>query len=345
MKTRANSNEIAGERIGVKALMMDQRMILLMVILALVIMTGVINSNFFSVNNVISIFQQIAVGGILTMAMGILLLSGGLDLAIGNIMALAGCTISMLLTGGSLSSGAIDDTLSTGDGLTSIPVAILIGMAVSTGAGALNGLIISKTKCVPLIITLGMSSAYYGVSLLMTGGKYLSFRMAFEPLRIAKVGAVVPVTLFIFIALVVFTWFLINRTKYGRRIVAIGGNEENARLSGIKVDKYKIITYAISGAYCGLASILLASRIDSITAAGGQGYELDALTGAIIGGITFAGGKGTISGAFLGVLFMGVLANSMNILGVNSYIQIMIKGLIVVAAVSISNIENIRKAS
>jgi len=336
------------ERPKLRDALLDQRILLVVIIIGLVLVTGTINPKFFGTNNIISIFQSIAVGGLLTMGMAMLLLSGGLDLAIGRIMALSGCIMSILITGGTMqTASAIDDVLSVAGsdtpGYTSIPVAIMIAMAVSVGCGALNGLIVAKTRCTPLIITLGMSGAYLGLALLLSGGKYLAFRLAFEPLRVARVGEVIPVTLFIFIALVVFTWFLVNRTKYGRRIVSIGGNEENARLSGIKVDKYKIITYAISGMFCGIASILQASRLDSVTAAGADGYELTALTAAIIGGVTFAGGKGTISGAFLGMLFMGVLANSMNILGVSSYVQYMVNGLIIVAAVSISNIDNIRK--
>jgi ribose/xylose/arabinose/galactoside ABC-type transport system permease subunit len=136
---------------------------------------------------------------------------------------------------------------------------------------------------------------------------------------------------------------LINRTKFGRRVVAIGGNEENARLSGIKVDNYKILTYTISGLYCGIATILYASRLDSITAGGGSGYELTALSAAIIGGVTFDGGKGTIIGAFLGIVFMGLVNNAMNILGVDSYIQTIVSGIIVVVAVIISNLDNLRQ--
>ena len=348
MKTQADSITLEREKTSFKDALLDQRILLVIVIIGLVIVTGAINPKFFATNNIISIFQSIAVGGLLTMGMAMLLLSGGLDLAIGNIMILSGCIMSILITGGTMqTASSMDEVLSVAGsdipGYTSVPVAILIAMGVSIGCGALNGLIVAKTKCTPLIITLGMSSAYFGIALLLSGGKYLAFRLAFEPLRVARVGEVIPVTLFIFIAMVVFTWFLVNRTKYGRRIVSIGGNEENARLSGIKVDKYKIITYAISGGFCGIASILYASRLDSVTAGGGSGYELTALTAAIIGGVTFAGGKGTISGAFLGMLFMGVLANAMNILGVSSYVQIMVQGLIVVAAVSISNIDNIRK--
>ena len=282
------------------------------------------------------------------MSMAMLLLSGGLDLSIGNIMILAGCTISMLLTGGTMAASYAPESAIEGaewvkQGVTSVPVAILIGFAVAIGCGALNGFIVSKSRCTPLIITLGMSSVYYGSALLLTGGQFMSFDQAFEPLRVLKIAEVIPVTLIIFIALVVFAWMLVNRTKFGRRIVAIGGNEENAFLSGIKVDKYKILTYMMSGLFCGIATILYASRLDSITAGAGTGYELTALSAAIIGGVTFEGGKGTIIGAFLGMVFMGLVANAMNILNIDPYLQVSISGAIVVTAVVLSNMNNIRR--
>ena len=194
----------------------------------------------------------------------------------------------------------------------------------------------------PLIISLGMSGIYFGASLLLSEGKFMSFSQAFEGLRILRLFEVIPVTLFIFLFMVIIASIMVNRTKFGRRIVAIGGNEENAFLSGIKVDSYKIACYTISGLYCGIGSILYASRLDSITAAGGSGYELTALTGAIIGGITFDGGKGTILGAFFGVIFMGIITNAMTVLNINTYIQEIVSGAIIVAAIIISNYNNTR---
>jgi ribose/xylose/arabinose/galactoside ABC-type transport system permease subunit len=188
-----------------------------------------------------------------------------------------------------------------------------------------------------------MSQIYYGLALFITGGRFMSFKLAFEPLRLLRIGELVPITLLMFLALVFLAYILVNRTKFGRRIVAIGGNEENARLSGIPVDKYKIFTYAISGIYCGVAAVIFASRLDAVTASGGEGYELNALTGAIIGGVTFDGGKGTVIGAFLGCMFMGVLGNVMNVLGASPALQAMISGTVIVAAVVISNIGNLRK--
>ena len=123
-------------------------------------------------------------------------------------------------------------------GLTSVPVAIIIGMLVAIAAGALNGLIVSKTKTMPLIITLGMSSVYYGIALIITGGAFHSFMLAFEGLRVARIGNVIPMTLIIFFIMVIVAFVLVNRTKFGRRIVAIGGNEAAAFLSGINAVSY-----------------------------------------------------------------------------------------------------------
>jgi ribose/xylose/arabinose/galactoside ABC-type transport system permease subunit len=171
----------------------------------------------------------------------------------------------------------------------------------------------------------------------------MGFKMSFEPLRLTRIGEMVPVTLLFFFAVVIFTLILVNRTKFGRRIVAIGGNEQNARLSGINVDRYRIGAYMITGALCGLAAIIYASRVDSIKADSGTGYELRSLISAVIGGVTFDGGKGTISGAFLGALFYGLIENSMNLMKVNAHLQYSITGIIIVVAVIISNLDKIRQ--
>lgn len=332
-----------------KEIFSDQRMIILFCIAGMVVFCTLFNSKFLTLNNIIQIFGQVSVVGMLTMGMAMLLLSGGFDLSIGNILGLAGCVMSLLITGSQAVTasgtveGGVEVTARDAVGYTSVPVAIIIGLLVALGCGALNGVIVAKSKCVPLIITLGMSQVYYGLALWATDGVFMSFKMAFEPLRLLRVADTIPVTLFIFLGVVVLTYVLVNRTKYGRRIVAIGGNEENARLSGIKVDRYKIITYAISGLFCGVAAIVYASRLDAITASAGSGYELDALTGAMIGGVTFDGGKGTILGAFLGCLFMGVLNNVMNILGATPAVKAIIIGAVVVIAVIISNLDNLRE--
>lgn len=313
---------------SIKTILRDQRTILFLVLVALTIGVTIFKPNFISANNIILIFQQISIVGLLTMGMSMLMLGGGVDLSVGNIMILSGCTMAALLH--------MENPVPLG-------VAIAIGLLVGVVCGAINGLIVAKSKCAPLIITLGTSSVFYGIALIITNAKVQSFNRVFEGIRLMRIGGLIPITLIWFFVLVIVTAIIINKTRFGRRIVAMGGNEENARLCGINVDLHKVLLYGISGLYCAIASIIFASRLDAITAAGGAGYETSSLTGAIIGGVTFDGGKGTISGAFLGALFMGVLSNAMNILTIDSYVQTVILGVAVVFSVVISNIDNIRK--
>ena len=353
-----SDNTVVLKKSLAKERLKDQRILMLICIAAIIIIVSCINPRFFTPNNFVLIFHQISVVGLLTMGMGMLLLIGGIDLSIGNILALSGCVMSYIIAGpaGVVSSGSVDSELVTtveasagADGGV-VAMAVIIGFVLAFGCGALNGLIVAKSKCMPLIITLGMSNVYYGIALVITEGKYCSFDGAFEAIRQARFlqlpdmdAGLIPITLFFFIGIVILTWWLIAKTKYGRRVIAIGGNEENARLCGIKVDFYKIITYAISGVYCGLGAIIFASKLDSITASAGSNYAFDALTGAIIGGITFDGGKGTILGAFLGCFFMGLLSNAMNIMSIDTNVQQIVSGAIIVGAVIMSNMENLRR--
>ncbi len=309
-----------------KRFLKDQRILLALVILLIVAVVSIINPRFIAVKNLITIFQQISVIGILTMAMSMLLIGGGIDLSIGNIMVLSGVVMARVL----------------GDG-GSVMTAVALGVLVGIACGLLNGAVIAKSKCIPLIITLGTSQVFYGLALTISGGRIMSFGGAFNAIGKTRLFDVFPVMLFVLIFMVVVSYVLMNRTRFGRRIVAIGGNEKNAFLSGIHVTKYKILIYGIAGFFCSVAAIIFSARIDSITANAGAGYETSALTAAIIGGVTFDGGKGTISGAFLGCVLMGVISNAMNILQVETYIQTIITGGIIVSAVVLSNINNMKK--
>ena len=332
-KQQAHKALVYKHKKSAKEHLKDQQIILSMVLIVMSIIVSLINPRFIALNNIILIFQQISIVGVLTMAMAMLMLGGGVDLSLGNMMVLTCCAMSVL----------ISENKETGFAGFPVGAAIGIGVVIGLVCGILNGFIIAKTKCSPLVITLGLSGVYYGIALIITKGRVMSFRMTFEPIRLMRIFGLIPITLVWFLMLVIVTYFLINKTKFGRRIVAIGGNEANARLCGIRVDRYKMAMYAIGGLYCVLAAIIYASRLDAVSAASGKGYETAALTGAIIGGITFDGGRGTISGAFLGALFMGVLENALNVLAVDTFIQTVISGIIIVAAVVVSNFEQIRR--
>jgi ribose/xylose/arabinose/galactoside ABC-type transport system permease subunit len=307
-------------------LLRNQHVLLSLVIVIIGVIISFINPRFITATNLISIFQQISVLGILTMAMSILLISGGIDLSIGNSMVFSGVVMGILVN-------------------RNVPITTAALVSIVTGGlcGMVNGFIVSYSRCIPLIITLGTGQIFYGLSLTLSGGRIISFNGILDFIGKTKIFDVFPIMLFALIIVIAFTWFMMNYTKYGRRVVAIGSNEQNAFLSGIKVLPYKVSLYTIAGLFCGVAAIIFSSRIDSITANAGGGYETRALSAAIIGGVTFDGGKGTVSGAFLGCLLMGVINNAMNILKVPSYIQTIITGAIIVAAVVLSNINNLRR--
>lgn len=304
----------------------DQRLLLLIIIVVLSATVGIINPRFVRLNNIIAILQQISVLGVLTMAMSMLLISGGIDLSIGNMMTLSGVVVATLLMRG-----------------TNLLVAVLAGMGVSTLCGLLNGVIIAKSRTMPLIITLGTGQMFNGISLLIAGGSFLQFQNKLNFLRTVRLFDFLPLMVIVMLAIVLFMYVLLNKTRFGRRIVAIGGNERNAYLSGIKVDLYKILTYGISGTIVSVAGLIFAARLNAITANAGAGYELDALVAAVIGGVTFDGGRGTVLGAFLGCLLTGIISNALDILGVDAYIKIVITGAIIVGAVVLSNIEKLRR--
>jgi ribose/xylose/arabinose/galactoside ABC-type transport system permease subunit len=309
-----------------KARKLDQRLLLGVVIIALVAVVGIINPKFITLNNVIAIFQQIAVLGVLTMAMSMLLISGGIDLSIGSMMTLSAVVVAtVLMKGGNMA------------------VALAAGVGISILCGLFNGAIIAKSRCMPLIITLGTSQIFYGISLLIAGGSFLQFQNKLDFMRTIKLAGFLPLMVIFMIIVCFLVYFLLERTKFGRRIVAIGGNEKNAYLSGISVDLYKIATYGISGAIVSIAGLIFAARLNAITANAGAGYELNALVAAVIGGVTFEGGRGTVLGAFLGCLLIGIISNALDILGVDAYIKIVITGAIIVLAVVLSNIQNLTR--
>lgn len=305
----------------------NQNFLLLGVLVLICIVVTLVSPSFIKLTNIVSILQQVSVLGILTMAMALLLISGGIDLSLGMIMALSGVVVSRVITDGG-----------------PVPLAILLGVGVATIAGLVNGLIISATKTMPLIITLGMASVYFGIALIVSGGGFMSFAGAFDGIGRTRIFGVLPTTLIFLFVVVILSFLLLNYTRFGRRVVAIGGNEENAYLSGIRVSRYKTLVYTIGGFLAGVASIVLVARLDSIVATAGTGYELSALTAAVIGGVTFEGGRGSIIGAFIGVILMGVIANAMTILSVDSYLQTAITGGIIVIAVILSNVSKMRRA-
>ncbi len=309
-----------------RTLFSDSRFLLFLIMLVISGITQCVNPRFFTVNNIISILQQVAVMGMLTMGMVLLLLTGLSDLSIGMNMTLCAICISLVIT-------ATDN----------VWLAILVGVAAGGVCGLFNGVIVSKTKCLPLIITIGTTNVFSGLALVLSQGRFLNFKGKFNFLRTRMFG-IFPLSLLFMVAMVAIMAFIIRRTRFGRRCVTVGSNGYAAYLAGIHVDFYKIMAYVIMGFICGLSSVVFVSRLDSIVADAGASYSLKVLSAAIIGGVTFEGGRGTVLGAVIGVLFIGVVSNVMTILNINTYWQTALNGVITVAAVIVSNIHNMRRS-
>jgi len=323
-----NINQNSTEKVSLKSklsFLNTQITYLILVIIIVAIVASAINPNFLTLRNFFNIMQQVSVLGILTMCMSLLMISGGLDISIGNMAGLVAMIFAKMLIAGK-----------------SIPVSVITVILIALVLGFINGLIIAKSKVTPLIITLGMNYVFLGVALIIGGGRPQTITGKFEFLGEAKIGPV-PVSIIIYLLILLFAFFLRRNTKYGRRLNAIGGNPQAAFLSGINVDLHVISIYALSGLIVGLAGLVLVSRLGMVRADSGSDFALQALAAAIIGGITFEGGRGSLVGAFFGVLLLGILYNAMNIIGVNSYVQTIILGAIIVIATVISNIGKMRR--
>lgn len=298
---------------------------LIVVIIAIIIIAGLINPNFLSIRNLTTISSQITVLGVLTISLSMVMISGGLDISIGNMAGLVALIFAKMVVNGN-----------------SIPLSIIIVLIISTCLGTINGIIISKTKVMPLIISLGMMYVYYGISLFISGGRPQALAGKFQFLGRATLG-LIPYAVIIYLAITIFFYLLRKYTLYGRRLTAMGSNVHTAYLSGLNVDIHQISIYALNGFIVGIAGLILVSRLGMVRADTGTGYELQALAAAIIGGITFEGGRGSIIGAFFGVLLLGIVYNAMNLVGVSSYLQTIFLGAIIVIATVVSNIGKMRR--
>lgn len=271
---------------------------------------------FLTISNLLNIAQQTSINAIIAVGLTFVIITAGIDLSVGSIMAFAGVVMASLLQ-------------------ADLPIylAIIIGLLVGTGSGIVNGLLISYGKLPPFISTLGMMSVARGAALLFTDGRPIS---GFTPdFRFIATGEIlyIPVPVIIMIVVYLLAHFVLTRTKLGRYTYAIGGNEEASLLSGINVKMIKTIIYGLSGMLSGLAAVLLTSRLNSAQPIAGIMYELDAIAAAVIGGTSLMGGEGKISGTLIGALIMGVLRNGLNLLGVSSFIQQIVIGSVIIVAV------------
>jgi ribose transport system permease protein len=301
-------------------------------IIALLIMCIVLSflsDRFLTGENAWNVMRQISVNVIISVGMTLVILTGGIDLSVGSVLALAGA-----VTAGMLKFGAEFTGLNLYLGFTLIG-ALLGGTLVGTILGWFNGFTITRFKVPPFVATLAMLTIARGLTMLLTGG----FPITGLGEEMAFIGTGwflgIPMPVWISAVIVVAAVILTKRTKLGRHIYAIGGNETASRLSGLKIKRVKLIVYSIAGALAGVGGIIVTSRLDSAQPNAGFGFELDSIAAVVIGGTSLSGGKGTIIGTVQGALIIGILNNGLVLLNVSPFWQQVIKGFVILLAVVI----------
>lgn len=295
------------------------------IFLCMCIIFAVSSPTFLTVSNIINVFRQISINGILAIGMTLVIIIGGIDLSIGPLAAIAGVVSAMVLE--------INPNL--------LLPAILAGVASAAFMSMWTAMLVSKMKIAPFIASLSTMSVAKGVALVIADGVPHTIQNAsyvklgngylWDPNLTAGIGLPIPVIFICIVAIAVSV--ILNKTRFGRHIYAVGGNENAAIASGIHTKRVKFFTYTFNGLLCGIAGIVLAGRITSGQPTAATGYELDAITAVIIGGTSMTGGVGKIGGTIIGALIIGVLNNGLILLGVNPYYQQIVKGVIIAAAV------------
>lgn len=301
-------------------------------VIALIILMAVItiiNSNFLTANNLLNLLLQVTSNALIAFGMTFVILTGGIDLSVGSILAL-----SSALTAGLLGFGM------------PVTLAILISLILGCILGMMNGLLISYGKLAPFIVTLATMTIFRGATLVYTNGnpitKGLSDTFLFQFLGQGYiVGIPFPVIIMFIVFIVLYV--LLHKTAFGKSVYAIGGNEKAAYISGVKLNKVKIIIYSISGMMASISGLIITSRLSSAQPTAGASYEMDAIAAVVLGGTSLSGGKGRILGTLIGALIIGVLNNGLNIIGVSAFWQQVVKGVVILIAVLIDRFKVVKQ--
>lgn len=299
----------------------------LIILFLLVIAFTIINPVFLSFKNIINILKQISIMGIMALGMTFVLLTGGIELSMGAQVSLVCVTLSIFVKNLGMP----------------VVLAMLIAIVETMLVGAFNGFLISKTKVPPLILTLGTSTFLEGFNFTICGGlPVYGLPASLKWLGQYNLFNTVPVLVIVMLVMVLIAVFILEKTYTGRYFYAIGSNEEATNLSGINADKVRIIAYTLSGILVGIAGILMLGRIGSGQPGAGTGYEMDVLTGCVLGGVSTTGGKGKVHNAFLGILIVGVLSNGMAVAGLGEFPQKMVKGIVLIVAIVLDRLQYIK---
>ena len=291
-----------------------------MVIILLLMILGlfIFSPTFRTMENAINILQQISINGIIAVGMTMIIVTAGIDLSVGSLIAIS-----------SVMCGAVLDK-----NPHNVVLAIVLSLVACGLVGLFNGFFIAKFDMFPFVVTLATQMIGRGLAYIISSGQsFVLESKGFMQIGQGKLFNKIPILIFIFIGVAIFAYILLQKTKFGRYIYAIGGNEKAAIASGVNVKLVKLLTYTIMGVFVGIAGIILTSRVNAGQPSIGVAYETDAIAACVIGGTSFWGGIGTIQGTGVGILVIGVINNGMDLLGISSYYQQVVKGLIIIGAV------------
>lgn len=276
--------------------------------------------NFLTYDNIMSVLRQISNNVYIALGMTLVIILGGIDLSVGSIVALTGTLTVGLIVNGEMP----------------IILAIVFGILTGTICGLVNGFVVAKFKVPAFIVTMAMMNMARGAANVYSGGRSTRIvNEGFNAIGNGYIFGVIPLPVIYMVILIVVFVILLNKTKFGTYIYAIGGNRESARLSGVPIKKVEIAVYTILGFLSAFAGLVLCSRMYSGQPSIGEGYELDAIAACVLGGVSMSGGKGKISGTVLGAMVIGIISNGLNLLSVSSFWQLIVKGIIILVAVLI----------
>jgi ribose transport system permease protein len=287
-------------------------------LIIIIIILSIVSPNFMTVDNILNVLRQVSINALIAFGMTFVILTGGIDLSVGSILALSSAVTASMLASG------MDPIL-----------AILIGLIAGAIMGAINGFIITKGKVAPFIATLATMTVFRGLTLVYSDGRPITGLSSSELFVLMGKGYVgwIPVPVIWMLVTYAILYFILKKTTFGRKVYAIGGNEEAAILSGIRANRVKVWIYTLTGLLSALAGIILSSRLNSAQPTAGASYELDAIAAVVLGGTSLSGGRGWIFGTLIGALIIGVLNNGLNIMNVSSFYQQVVKGGVILLAV------------
>ena len=290
----------------------------LIALVLLVVVIGVISPEFRTLSNFLSLLRQSSINGFIAFGMTCVILTGGIDLSVGSVLALTTALCAGFITNG-----------------VPVGLAMVLALIIGTALGAVSGLLVTKGRLQPFIATLITMTVYRGATMIFMDGKPISNLGDSFTLKVVGKGNFyhIPIPAITFVVMFLIFMFVLEKTTFGRRVYATGSNEQSAKLAGINVNRTKLITYAISGCMSALSGLILLSRLSSAQPTLGSGYELDAIAAVALGGTSMNGGRGRVWGTFVGILIIAVLNNGLNILGVSSYYQDVVKGIVILIAV------------